>query len=249
MKAELFSYDELDRTFYEVLRLELVALGYLPDITQYTVESDYAAAKEAIVTSGKEVIELFGVGASIARDEKTNSKITIDRKSGGSGTIGSSGLFYYEPYTDGTQRKFRKMAYPDQTKNIRYEIRTIAKTRAYEVIMQDILYNLFDQKKYLNTIDVNTELFTDKKFLVKYEGDVDVSVVRYKERMFSYLVPDIYVNNPKVNRSGIVPLTSVGWCTKLVSSQAEFIPANVQGAVCLEESGDFLPEDFDNSFL
>ena len=66
----------VDRSITEHLRRRAVELGFLPDVTLYSSSVDYAAAKEAlkITNNLKSIIEVYGIGASETRDDKSDAR-------------------------------------------------------------------------------------------------------------------------------------------------------------------------------
>lgn len=229
---DLYSLDELDRTLYELLRLELVSAGLLPDITVMANEAAYIAAKAAIRAANKEVVEIFGVGAAPARDEKTTSKIVIQRKGVVGGSIGANNLVHYRPYVAaGNVNKFRKIKYPSMTKSIRYEVRIIASGRDTEVILTNILYKVLGQQKCLNAFD-GVSAFGSKKFVLNYDGDVDLNGGgAFMERLFSYSINDIFIDTETVISSNIVPMITVSWASKTVHHDKSFTSQNVSSSI------------------
>lgn len=259
----LYTFNEIDRGIFENIRVALVDAGLLPDITQYNTEDDYTTAKRVLsaqlTSQGKELVELFGVGASHDRDEKTFAKIVINRKTANSGTLGGAGLFYYEKWLDQQGHdRYRKLAYPEQSRTITYEIRCIAASRSSEVTMTNTLYKVLGQKRSIATVSDNDIINEDKKFFISYNGDIDVSIGGddFLERLFSYIVPDVFLDEANVVNPNIAPMTSVNWCIKIVGSTKDFVPANVQATSCGDPItvtppvvlGSFELGSFDNSF-
>lgn len=241
MLIPVYTFDELDRTYFELLRREVVAQGLLPDIRTMATKAEYTAAKDTLRTAlgldSKELVEIFGVGSSAAQGEKTKSKIVIRRRATDSGNTGG-GQIEYVPYTvDGVQ-KFKKFQYPDMTKDVTYEIRSIGGSREMEVIMTNIIYKVFGSRRYITTLAEDGN-FGDKSFLSVYNGDMDMSMKdqEFVERLFRFTAPDIFVDELTLISDTIVPLTTVSWTIKATASNKEFIEENVNGEVEGEVTG------------
>lgn len=213
MSVEILLYEEIDRMFFEHLRLAVVAAGYLPDQTAYTTQQAYETAKETIRNSTnpkKGLIDIFGVGTPESRDEKTTSKIVIDRKPSDRGTLGGAGIFYYEPYMDGSTQKFRKMRMPEESKILNYEIRYSTDSAKYDRIIYSMIENICGYKRYIKTVD-STGAITNKEVFVEIAGEVDLTEGSYIERVLRYRVVDVFMQSAVLITDNIVPMTTVNY--------------------------------------
>ena len=212
-----YKLEEIDRTLFELIRLKLVKYGLLPDITQYTSLQDYKSAKDAIESSGKEVVEIRGVGTAEARDTKLSHEIIIDRKGASVGVLGGyPATQFVEDTENGT---LSKQYLPDATNNIEYEIRVISNSIKYERILSQLIYQTLGIRKYHKVVE-NYNSFLDKEFFMTYNGDIDVTSTQTKERLFRYMVNDVWIGSDDIEslliRDNIVPLTSVTFITSLI---------------------------------
>lgn len=208
-----FTYAEIDRTITDIIRLAAVQAGYLPDITAMADAAAYATAKQAVRDSGKQVIEVYGVGTGKSRDEKSINKITIDRKGGEPGTIGGWPSTFFVSQVIESQTQFNKYFYPDQTKNIKYEIRCIGAKAEYYRIMEEIIHDNLGMQKFLVAVDATTGAPSGKFFYIEQTAEVDVSSADFLETYFQYSVKDVFITaavaGGKLIRANIVPLTDV----------------------------------------
>jgi hypothetical protein len=200
---------ELDRTIFEHIRRSLVTEGYLPDVTTFQNIDDYVAAKQAIVDSGLEVIELFGHGASDSRGKFGGNRITINRTGSETGATGGSPSEEFKRTGTGVGSTFTKIKYQDATKDISYEVRVIATSTLYERIAQDIIDYAFGERRYVLTVDEEGE-FTADHVLLLNNGTVNLkSTEDYQEMMTKYEIKDVWVGRENITKTNIKALSSI----------------------------------------
>jgi len=209
-----FTYEEIDRTIFELIRLEIVRLGFLPDVTSYlTDNAAYQVAKNNLrnTLDDKQLIDIFGVGTTDARDEKTVNKITVRRKEAPKGTLGGFPVVEYDPITVGnTVTGFNKFKMPEHTKNIKYEIRYISRSVKFARIMSQIIEDTIGVRRYINPVKNDGSFDTVKNFFIEMSNEVDVSDDNVIEYLFTYDVKDVFIQRRRqINTAPIVPLTTV----------------------------------------
>ena len=82
---------------------------------------------------------------------------------------------------------------------------------------------MFGERVYKTTID-NFGAETDKKVLVENTGEVDVSSDDFIEKLTKYTVSDVWLEQPKVLKQNIPPLTSVEYFVYSQPNDASFNP-------------------------
>lgn len=207
--------EEIDRTLYECLRLELVSLGYLPDIVQFNTENDYLKAKKDIEDGKGFVVELHGVGSTEVRDAVQVCNVTLDRKGIPAGSLGG-GTFQYIPNSNG---KFDKEQIPSMSSNVTYEVRVLSNSTKSERIITEMLLRVFGHRVY---IPVLQQYNPDKKknFLLISQGSVNVTATNLLERVFTFVVPDVWLGKSALIEE-IPPLTSVHFWTYVQNFSGE----------------------------
>ena len=204
--------DKIDRAFYELLRVELVALGYLPDIASFNTAEEYKAARVALAESLPKghLIDIFGVGAAPKRGVTHVNRFVINRKSITPSPIRTAGVYKYEAYTDNGEVKYRKLQYPDNMSNIVYEIRCIADSTENERLLQSILTKVIGTYGAIKPVD-ETGTFLDNGLIsIQNTGGVDVSAMdNIIEWLFTYNVSDVWVGEFTTLREDIPVLTSI----------------------------------------
>lgn len=215
---------QLDRTIEKLIKDMVVSKGYL---AAFTGDKDaYKTANQLIKDSGKDLIEVFGVGSNSDRKDVQPNRITVNRENllpslSGGFDIGSSPLgglhtSHYEKYTETVDNeevtKFRKLKNVSRTVNIIYHIRTVTNTTKYERICLETLLEVFDIHKYVPVLNSDYTAFDNEQVvLVETDNYTDVTTrMDLKEMLFIIHVKDVclqYGNN--VLLDNIAPLTEV----------------------------------------
>lgn len=203
------SLEAVDRGIFEQLRKKVVALGYLPDITNYTTEEAYADAKVTYRENraDKTIIEVFGVGNSQSRQEKTDSKITVDRVGlKESTTITYGGTKYYKNQDD----TFTKVKLPDTPYDVDYEIRIISTTAKMDRVLNSIVLSVCGSTgKYIPLILPTGEQSSTDGFIIKFNGSVDISKEVFIERVFRITAQEIWILDEEVIQTDVPMLVEV----------------------------------------
>lgn len=206
----------VDRSITEHLRRRAVELGFLPDVTLYSSSVDYTAAKEAlkITNNLKSIIEVYGIGASETRDDKSDAKIFLDRAGEQTGTVGGWPEEFYTKNLDGTFNKYRM---PDMSYDVMYEIRTITTNTQIDRTMDSIIRRVLGARKYFKLIDANG-VDTNVVMLALFKGSADVSGDGYLERVYKYEVNQVWLEEPELLAENI---------PALISYNADIIPTDL----------------------
>ena len=216
-----FTLDEIDRAIFNKLRLALVSAGLLPDSTLYAGDIDgYNTAKASLPN----VIEIFGVGSSLGRNEKLVSHLTINRVDMTIGSIGGGPATQFVEYLDILgNTKFRKVKVGVSTRNLSYEIRFFTDRTSIERALSNLILNELGLSAYINSyIDLSTQ--SEKCFFIQSDGDINLSTPEFIEWQYRFTVQDVWLDNEVVIRDDIAPMTSV-LSNILVVSLANFSDA------------------------
>jgi len=209
---EEVNLESLDRTIFELLRLRLVAIGYLPDITLFSTLAEYEAEKKAWEADpSKTLVEVFGVGPSKARNRKESHRILIDRKKSSVGSLGGNTIHYTEnaeELPDEDFKRFTKRRRPENTFNVHYEIRIITDSARVDRKLSDVIYSGLGTKRATKLFEGND--FGDKLALLVYDDDVDVSSTDFIERMYQYSFMDVWLDSTsEVLSDNIAPILEI----------------------------------------
>jgi hypothetical protein len=199
-----FAIEQIDRAFYERIRLKLVADNRLPDRLLYETNSSQYKADLAAKTN---LIEVYGVSEKLARGEVKGSRVYVDYINLEQGSIGLTGFDYeYDEVAENYIR--RKM--PDRSVNLIYEIRLITDKLGDKRYLDKIILQLFGTHgKMAGRREDGTE--TESKFdysMVKNEN-LTMKNEKFFENLFRFKVKDIaiYANEPETFRvKGLIHL-------------------------------------------
>ena len=172
---------EVDNGVFEALRLKCVELGYLPDFTAYTNSNAYNAAKTAIKQSGKQIIEVFGVGTGTSKGVENLNNIVIKRASPRPALTGVGIAYEYDLQQNGN---FAKSETSDTKFDIEYSITYNTETSEYADIIEKIIYEVFGVRKLINAYNENADV--TGQFWLRYKGGADTSIASFIERVVRY---------------------------------------------------------------
>lgn len=202
----MFELAEIDRGIFEAIRLVLVNAGYLPNRATVGSVGAFNTAKQAIIASGKEVIEVFGVGNYKDRQDIKNNKIVIDRTGGRLGSIGGMGNTYFEQTATDV---FDEYAYPSQTRDIDYQITYICSSTKYDRILNGLITSVIYEKGFLKGIKADGTPTADA-FHYSLDDEKDNSDGEYIERVFRLTVNEVFVGLPRKVNEGVVTVKHIG---------------------------------------
>lgn len=207
---EQITLEELDRAIYNRIRLAVVGMGWLPDKFAYANNgAGYTAAKAAF---GSSLIEVFGVGSTLGRDDLKASRITVNRRSILEGQLGGYPAVGFVEYTaPSTKKRFTKSYLPELQNDVVYDIRlissvdsTVNQRRLIKLVMDAL-----GLRRYISTYD-NTGAETGTMFLVYHNQSLDVtSTPDFKEHLMSYVAADIWLSDGAIigDRAAIEEIT------------------------------------------
>lgn len=214
---------EIDRAFFELMRLALVELGHLPDVTQYASPDEYIQAKNAIIANNKRLVEVYGVGSDDTRDTQDYDRIVIDRGALTRGSIGAAHVKFYNRKAGGW---YDKAEMPSEvSRDLNYEIRAITNSTYMQRLLEELMIEVLGDKRRLNTVtpegtfksDVVLSLFEGSNKLIAKKGKF--------ENIYRYRVPDVWIGKDKIVQKDIHPLTTIKYSVYL-SSDKEIVTTN-----------------------
>lgn len=212
----IFTYEQIDRTMFEYLRLAVVAAGYLPDINDYLPATEanataYDAAKAAIKASGKTVIEIEQNDSPDGYGEKKIAAIVITQHSASKGSIGGGPSTFFESTTVDEVTTFKKYRYPRQTKTLRYHIRCISNDTTYMRIMKNLLDTTFDTGSYLKAMNADTYALDGTPFYIENIGEADMGQDKTYEYLYIYEVQDVFITPATLILDNIPAMVSTNY--------------------------------------
>lgn len=214
--------ERVERSIFEELRKLLVAEGYLPNITNYTMGSpsstaQYHAALEAIVTAKKFAAEVFGHSSSQEKGIKRVPRIAIIPRRILPGDTGAppEGYITEDPLDPDN---FVKIVTSAEAANFQLDIHLVSSTAVQDRFLNAILSKAIGQKRYLKFYDDPTQRF----FIKQYNYyDLPDTMEGVEEKVYSYEVSDLYLYEEIVNNR-IVPTIEITMNTTLLALETKF---------------------------
>lgn len=191
---------KVERSVFELIRLKLVAGGYLPDITTFSVDKPgydlYQQAIAAVVQAKGFCIEIFGASSPQAKGFKKVPRIVIKTRSYRPGELGNQPNLSFVPVgpaNDPTSFEGKKL--PPTTSNLKLEIHLVAKSSKQDRVLHNIIQQTLTTRRYVPIYDNPTMKFflIDTGFLDL--EDLDEGVI---ERVYNYEAKDIYASDEVV---------------------------------------------------
>lgn len=178
---------EVDNGIFEVLRKAIVAAGYLADVALYDVSTDagltaFNTANDAIVTGGKQLINIFSVGMYSSRGLLQTNNIVIDRAMPKPASTGTGIAYDYDPVPG--QDRFSKTKLADTKFDISYTVTYFTMSTTYADIIEDIIRRALGIRKLITGIKEDTT--ESNKFWLWYKTEQDLSGADDIERMVMY---------------------------------------------------------------
>lgn len=201
MSTGQFTYRELDDSFLNHIRLQVVSQGYYPDLYLYQPNNTagFKVALSAIINSGKTPVNIVGVGSFINKGEMQLNTIYIHRLSSNKGSVSvfDTGVIRTDGLTTppNASTTYAKISTKGYTQDVLYEIRFIANSQDNADLISNILHLALTMgRNYFDIYDIDTGLIIpEKQMLVQHEGMTDLDVFEFKEYIFRYTVVDSWV--------------------------------------------------------
>ena len=188
-----FTEAEIDRGIFEALRKALVTAGYLPDAATITTPVAWETAKNTIIASGKEIIEVMGVGTWKAKDALKTNRIVIEQSIQSPSDTPLGGTLT-EPVKNTSQDiiSYNEYTLPAKATDIDYMISLIASGTNYRRIATGLIYKALGSSigKVLKGCRQDGTP-TDNDFIIDLTNKQDVSGEGFFEIKFMYRVRNV----------------------------------------------------------
>lgn len=205
--------DQLDNTIFELIRLELVRQGYLPDQLLYSTEQEFTDAKQALIDNSTDddfrIITLHNVGSNEARGESHYPKILIDREEEPEGDLGAHGITEFQEINVDGEDRFQEVGLPTSSSEVVYELTTGTESRRYEVIMDQIIRNALKNMTQHQIFVEDDNAFTGETFFMKREQKIDLSTSELIEKQIRYRASDLWLEDCVLQEGTYSPITEI----------------------------------------
>lgn len=216
-----FSRREIEQTIINLIRERAVVEGYLPDERAFATANDYKAARQAIIAGGKELIDVFGVGAASMRGEKKYHRIWLNMRQYNNGSFGHwSESGYIQTGTN--PDVFAREQVFGSTKTIIYDIRASVEglnATEYSRICLDLVMGALTTSAvgiYIPVLKPDFTYDVDRRFLLRYTGAQEIKTTKFLEHLMTFEVVDVWLDSDtgtswdtNYPTTGIVPLERV----------------------------------------
>lgn len=200
-----FTLAQIDRGIFEILRVALVQSGFLPDILVHTTQNAYQIALQAIKTSGKIPVNLYGVGSWNAKEKLKFNTIIIERKERNLSALGYRGI----PIT--TQKstgEYQTQKLPYETAELKYNITLICEDVQNERLLQSLIMQTFDSFTEIKGVNDNGS-FTENTFLFFNENIINTSTADMIEIQFRFKTSELILIDLKTLDNNVAPLQNI----------------------------------------
>lgn len=203
--------EKVERSIFELIRLKLVELNYLPDITTFAVTEAgynlYQLAIKAVVVDKGFCIEIFGASSPQAKGFKKIPRLVIKTKNYLPGELGNQPNLSYSPVgpiNNPTSFQGKKLA--PTTSNLKLQIHLISKSSKQDRVLHNIVQETLTTRRY---VPIYNDI--EKNFFLIYSGyldleDLDEGVI---ERVYNYEAKDIYASEEVVVVTTVAPINEI----------------------------------------
>jgi hypothetical protein len=214
-----FTLEQIDRAIEWAIRDEVIAKGYWPNQRGFLISGDEAGYTTALDNLSVR-IDVFGVGGYKDREQLKKNNIIIDRADGIGDGMMSFSLTDIVRNPNGT---YKKVDVGQGSNNIEYEIRFVADDVFLDRVINTILLNAFNRRKEIFGVNSDLSLTTHSFFIERNGPAVDLSDKDYIERVYKYIVRDVFIGDEKIVEDNIPAVTQI----KLFNNTSQEKPFDV----------------------
>lgn len=198
---------EIQRALEVYVDRKAASLGYFVDKDVINTEPTFLNAKNALLSVNGFLIQTFGVGQGLHREQIRNGSIIIDFIGENDSNIAWGNSLIFEENVGGS---FDKKQIPDTLVDLEFQITTIAENTNVDRIQYNIIKTAFGLNKvnFLNGIQAG-RMPTADYFKLMYNTMFDVSTPNYFERKYSFTALKVEVQEPVVIQGDIAKITSI----------------------------------------
>lgn len=198
----------IERSLFEIIRLELIDKLYLPDVADDGIYPDtqvgwdqWETDIKAIVDGAKGfAIELFSVGNNEAKGIKKVPRIIIESGNFLPGTLGGDPQRFFKDQGD----DYKALVTPPQTVDFYINFHLVSKDIVQARVLNAILALTVPRRGYIPWYNDGTKSFFARYLNYYDQGDESIGVT---EHVYAYEIPDVwdredievYANIAKVN--------------------------------------------------
>lgn len=200
--------ERIERSFYEKVRLRVVADGYSPDITTYPQGSagfhQYEADLAHILATKDFGVEVYGMSNPEAKGYKKLARVVFITDSFIPGDFGLEETYFYEKKVDGD---FQSEKSSQNLSHILYlKCHIVCDTVVQFRYLSNVINSALPLRGFIPYFDSATkEFFTE---VISYM-DISNATNGILEKVYSYSIPDIIWTEPIVDPESTVPIQHI----------------------------------------
>lgn len=204
----------VERSIFHLLRKEVVARGYLPDIYQFDIENPnvniakqqsnlYEAALKNVKNTKGFAIEVFNYSSNQAYGDKNVPRIVVQTDAFMPGNLGLDPTRKYEKKEDGS---FLVKKSVEMVSDYYFTIYLAANTTSTMRQLHDIMVSVIPRRGYIKRYD-DTELRPDSNLLIQYLSTSDISYLSegIMEKVYKYMIPDVHEVDDRIITDVTIP--------------------------------------------
>jgi hypothetical protein len=202
-----FKIENIDRAIEWAIRDEVIRVNGWPDERSFISspnESAYNAAINAI--PAKDRIDTFGVGNYKDREQLKMNNIIIEMEGIYDGNLGIGNPMEFELMPDKT---YNKNDLGGGSSTLEYEVRFVCDNVALDRIINTIMLKALGKRKFIYGMNDDLTNMTDGFWVERNGNPVNLSGKNYIERLFRFIIRDVFIDECKVVETGISMVTEI----------------------------------------
>lgn len=185
----------IERSLYEVLRLALLAEGYIADEVTEASEATFETTMKSIVTTKGFAIDLFGVSSNQAKETKRVPRMVLITDRVAEGDLGTDSAPYLVTNPSQSVVTGQMAIAPAETINIQFNIHLVANKASQERVLNSIVFLALGTRKYIpNYLDPTQSFFITQTNYYNLV-DTDEGII---EKVYVYEARDLYLEDPTI---------------------------------------------------
>lgn len=215
-----FTRAEIERSIMDCIRRRLVAMGFLPDAVPYFLSNDnagYLAARQTILSGGKQLIDVFGIGSEDDRGEKFYNRIFMNLRQYNNGLVSHWNNSSYEDIGGGL---YERRTVFGSTRSILYDIRSVTMSAEYDRICTDAIMGGLTTSfagYAIRVTGADYSIDPNRFFLIRYKGSQEIKTPKFFERLYTYEVLDVWLDG-EVSWDTFAPTTNIPPISRIIGT-------------------------------
>lgn len=199
----LLSRKNIENGLFRALNLELAERDHFPDLSLIADKTAFDTAIAALKSGGNTIIGLKNVTTPDNKDNDHYNIINIERVGAYNGRYGKNIKFFVQQgeETPDENTLYDLHELKGRVHDVEYALRIITKDNDVDIAVNEVINTALEDRSYIKSYD---DSWTEgQEFLVRYQGEVNVSGSDYIERIYTYMVYDVWEHDSKIIRQNV----------------------------------------------